>query len=184
MWLFLGRAKSGFFSGGNREGVTCWHDGGGRSNCGDGGGWHANGVRHGGGGDGSSSGQQQQWHAVGTACARVWARQGEGVPAAAQGVFSGGRQGWAAVGRKGGEVLVESGSGAAWRYAGCLLRLSRGLIRCDSPAEVVQDRAAGTEARRAQTDPGAEGNEQGTPARGNENDNDGKAKAKVRRTAT
>ena len=72
-------------------------------------------TQQGGGGDGSSSGQQQQWHAVGTACARVWARQGEGVPAAAQGVFSGGRQGWAAVGRKGGEVLVESGSGAAWR---------------------------------------------------------------------
>ena len=113
--------------------MTCWHGGGGRSKCKDGGGWHANGVRHGGGGDGSSSGQQQQWHAVGTACARVWARQGEGVPAAAQGVFSGGRQGWAAVGRKGGEVLVESGSGAAWRYAGCLFRLSRGLIRRDSP---------------------------------------------------
>ena len=70
--------------------------------------------------------------------ARVWARQGEGVPAAAQGVFSGGRQGWAAVGRKGGEVLVGSGSGAAWRYAGCLLRLSRGLIRCDSPACYIQ----------------------------------------------
>ena len=51
-------------------------------------------------------------------------------------------------------------------------------------AEVVQDRAAGSEERRARTDPGAEGNEQGAPTRGNENDNDGKAKAKVSRTAT
>ena len=51
-------------------------------------------------------------------------------------------------------------------------------------AEVVQERAAGSKARRAQTDPGAEGNEQGTPARGNENENGGKAKAQVRRTAT
>ena len=64
------------------------------------------------------------------------------------------------------------------------LQDGRQAASAGTKAEVVQDRAAGTEARRAQTDPGAEGNEQGTPARGNENDNDGKAKAKVRRTAT
>ena len=41
--------------------------------------------------------------------------------------------GWAEEGRRGVGGLVERGSGAVWRYAGCLCGLSRGLIRYDSP---------------------------------------------------
>ena len=36
--------------------------------------------------------------------------------------------GWAEEGRRGVGGLVERGSGAVWRYAGCLCGLSRGLI--------------------------------------------------------
>ena len=41
--------------------------------------------------------------------------------------------GWAEEGRRGVGGLVERGSGAVWRYAGCLCGLSRGLIRYDFP---------------------------------------------------
>ena len=43
--------------------------------------------------------------------------------------------GWAEEGRRGVGGLVERGSGAVWRYAGCLCGLSRGLIRYDSPVD-------------------------------------------------
>ena len=45
--------------------------------------------------------------------------------------------GWAEEGRRGVGGLVERGSGAVWRYAGCLCGLSRGLIRYDSPSGLV-----------------------------------------------
>ena len=41
--------------------------------------------------------------------------------------------GWAEEGRRGVGGLVERGSGAVWRYAGCLCGLSRGSIRYGSP---------------------------------------------------
>ena len=46
--------------------------------------------------------------------------------------------GWAEEGRRGVGGLVERGSGAVWRYAGCLCGLSRGLIRYDSPQESAE----------------------------------------------
>ena len=45
--------------------------------------------------------------------------------------------GWAEEGRRGVGGLVERGSGAVWRYAGCLCGLSRGLIRYDSPGSLA-----------------------------------------------
>ena len=49
--------------------------------------------------------------------------------------------GWAEEGRRGVGGLVERGSGAVWRYAGCLCGLSRGLIRYDPPLAACRCRS-------------------------------------------